>query len=231
MKHLVLLLLAGLAVQSARSQTSDLIAQWELSVPISYTLSDRWKLNTTFTNRNGFYEDSNGDDPSNFFVTFIEVTQYATYRAGNNLSLTLGYRYRDREPFEGVALYEHRLIQQLGYVHLRSPTRLASRLQTEQRWKNELFTHRVRYRLSVDRPFNGEKLDLGEFYYIFSDELVTEFPERGSNTLENRITAGIGRLWAKELRVQLDLQLRSDELFNQTEHTLFVLTNFYIRLK
>ena len=230
MKYFCLLIFTTLIVTSVRSQADDPSAQLELSVPISYTLNERWKINTTVTNRNGFYENDGEPGTQSFLVNFIEVTQYATYRAMNNLSLTLGYRYRDREPFEGVALYEHRLIQQLGYVHFRSPTRLASRLQTEQRWRNELFTSRARYRLSLDRPFSGEKLDIGEYYVIFSDELVAEFARNERNTLENRVAAGIGRLWSKGLRIQLDLQLRSDDVFNDMDHTIFVLTNFYIRL-
>ncbi len=230
MRYCLLPTLLCIVTQSGWSQSGDLIGHWELSVPISYTLNERWKFNTTISNRNGLYEEAEEDNAVNFFVNFVEVTQYATYRAGNQLSLTLGYRYRDREPFEGVSLYEHRLIQQLGYVHLRSPTRLASRLQTEQRWQTEIFSHRVRYRLSVDRPFSGEKLDVGEYYFIFSDELVSEFPDEGNNTLENRIAAGAGRLWSRNLRLQLDLQLRSDDLFGNTEHIFFVMTGFYIRL-
>lgn len=231
MKYYFLFILTHIIVTSVKSQSDDRIVHWELAVPISYSLNERWKLNTTIANRNGFYENEDETDMQSFLVNFIEVTQYATYRAGNNFSLTLGYRYRDREPFEGVALYEHRLIQQLGYVHFRSPTRLASRLQTEQRWRNEPFTSRVRYRLSLDRPFNGEKLELGEYYFIFSDELVSEFARSERSTLENRFAAGVGRLWSKGLRLQLDIQLRSDDVFDDTDHTIFVLTNFYIRLQ
>ncbi|TRX48928.1 DUF2490 domain-containing protein [Fulvivirga sp. M361] len=221
----------GLFFQSLQAQSGDLVAHWEMGVPISYKINDQWHMNTTLTGRNGFYDRNDAGDGIQFFSNFLEVTQYISRRVNQRLSLSLGYRHRRREPFEGKGLYENRLIQQLSYVHLRTASRLASRLQTEQRWGNEFFEYRIRYRLSMDRPFSGEKLDIGEYYFITANELVTAFPDEGGDSLENRVSVGAGKLWTRKLKLQMDLQLRSGDLYGKIDHRVFVLTSFYVNLK
>ncbi len=211
-------------------QRGELQAHWEISVPISYQLTNRWSMNTTLASRTGFYERRLEDTNVNLFVNFVEATQFVTYKAEHNLTTTLGYRYRAVNPVEGERDYENRFIQQLGLVHFSTSFRLASRLRSEQRWRSESFSQRIRYRFSLDRPLSGEKLNIGELYGIFSNELVTEFNENSSNTLENRISVGLGNKWGQGSKIQLDVQLRSDDVLNQSSNTVFVMTSFYFNL-
>lgn len=218
------------AAPALLAQTGEREAHWEIAVPVSYTVSERWKMNTTVASRTGFYRQVQADNTLDLFVNFLEATQYATYRATHNVSLTGGYRYRSINPTEGSGGREHRLMEQISVIHKRAPIRIASRLRMEQRWQTDIFTHRVRYRFSMDRPLQGEKLDIGEFYGIVSNELVGEFGKDVDTTLENRISVGFGNKWGKSSKLQVEAQIRSDDVFNLPINTFFLMTGFYFNL-
>ncbi|MEM7106591.1 MAG: DUF2490 domain-containing protein [Bacteroidota bacterium] len=226
---LLVCLMAATAIKS-HAQTGELEAHWEIAIPVSYSVSERWKMNTTVTSRTGFYRQVQEADNVEWFVNFLEATQYATYRASHKISLTAGYRYRSVNPTEAAGEREHRLIQQLGIVHLRAPTRIASRLQIEQRFRTDDFAHRIRYRVSGDRPLQGEKLDVGEFYGIVSNELVTQFGKEVNTTMENRISVGFGNKWGQTSKIQLEGQIRSFDVLDNPRNTFFLMTGFYFNL-
>ncbi|MEO0553989.1 MAG: DUF2490 domain-containing protein [Bacteroidota bacterium] len=229
MRRVISAILALSALNSF-AQTGELEAHWEIALPVSYTISERWKMNTTVTSRTGFYRQEQAADNLELFVNFLEVTQYATYRATHDISLTVGYRYRSINPTESSGEREHRLMQQIGIIHLRSPTRIASRLRIEQRFRTDDFAHRIRYRLSADRPLQGEKLDVREFYGIISNELVSQFGNEVDTTLENRISVGIGNKWGQSSKIQIEGQIRSDDILDNPVNTFYLMTGLYFNL-
>lgn len=227
MRITLLTFIMAISVIETIAQTGELEGHWEIALPVSYSVSERWKMNTTVASRTGFYEQIQEDNRLELFINFIEISQYATYRAGHNISLTGGYRYRSVNPTEGTGEREHRLMQQIGIIHVRAPTRIASRLRIEQRFRTDDFAHRIRYRLSADRPLQGEKLDVGEFYGIVSNEMVGEFGRQVDTTLENRISVGFGNKWGQSSKIQIEAQLRSDGIFDRPINTFFLMTGFY----
>lgn len=230
MRTLLLFLFISISAESLRAQTGELEGHWEISVPLSYSVSERWSMNTTLASRTGFYRDDGFDNALDLFVNFIEVTQFATYRASHNITLTGGYRYRSVNPTEATGIREHRLMQQIGIIHLRTPTRIASRFRIEQRFRTSSDAHRMRYRISVDRPLQGERLDVGEFYGIVSNELVSQFGQEVDTTLENRVSIGIGNKWGDSSKLQLEAQIRTDDILGRSRNTFFLMTAFYFNL-
>ena len=77
MKYYFLFILTHIIVTSVKSQSDDRIVHWELAVPISYSLNERWKLNTTIANRNGFYEN---EDETGYAKLFSKLHRSHTIR-------------------------------------------------------------------------------------------------------------------------------------------------------
>lgn len=214
MKRLILFaLFAGCLL--AKTSLAQVPVVWEPDISLSGKISGRWSWNSKFVARVGMGQLGEGNHPDAGRLLLAEAQGFINRRLVGGRRITLGFLYGVEEPLD-QANTEKRIIWQYSF---RTPTgnwSLAHRARIEQRFFEESFQHRLRYRIVAERPLQGDKLDAGEFYFIAGSELLLSSDEQIKNLrLDNRSGLGIGMLFANEHRLQFELQHRAQRLFDE----------------
>ncbi|MBS0001184.1 MAG: DUF2490 domain-containing protein [Cyclobacteriaceae bacterium] len=166
---------------------------------------------------------------SAYNLDFVEISTMATYKLFNNPSIGLGYLYRWSEPFEQEDEFEHRLMEQIGFISMKGSVRMGHRIRLEQRWKSEGLIHRFRYRFSIDKPLMGESLDPNEPYIIGANELLFSAGLPISFFAEYRIGGGIGWFFSRNSKLEIQPQYRLNGILeDDLVHFLVLYTTFYM---
>lgn len=162
-------------------------------------------------------------------VQFIEPQFLTSYTMTARWKVGGGYYYRLSEPLVDGYKYEHRLLQQAGYINYLGDKRLAHRFRLEQRIRSSSYQNRFRYRISYDFPLQGEQLDPGERYLILKNEMMTAF-NRSAADAENRASLGMGWLLKGRQKLELNMQYRTQDIFSGDglSHLFLVGTAFYL---
>ncbi len=204
---------------------NDFTTFFEPSFSVNHTVNDTYKVNFATKARNYVYR----DDEFEFTMRQLELIHFSTYSFNSNHSLSAGIMYRFRENFED-SCNELRLTQQYNYVNRPNVIRFGHRFRTEQRITTEHIIHRFRYRFTMDFPLQGEKLDLGEPYFVANTELLLSVASAELPQLDQRFTAQIGWQWTKNLQFQTGLEYRFEDFNNTTREILFVLTSVVLKI-
>jgi hypothetical protein len=202
------------------------LVAWESSIALNYHLKE-WKLNTSIGHRTTKIESMEGIKSSQ--LAFLDVNQFITRKINPKLALSAGYKYRSLNPTSNEKSYEQRLTQQVAYIHTNQRIRLLSRVRIEQRFFEDFFSHRYRYRFSLDMPLSGLQLDLKEFYFVASNEALLEFQE-SSSRFDNRISLGLGFVVSALYRFQVDYTHRIEGLNDTIDQIPFIHTSLIFNL-
>jgi hypothetical protein len=225
-------LILNLTASTVLYSQSSTIFVWEASTAVNYSLGKDWSFNTSAAKRSLWLDnDLVGESEIEGRLAFVEVNQFATYQINPKLKTSLGYKYRWLDPTEGGRFFEHRITQQLAMIHRTRVIRLTSRLRSEQRFRNETFAQRLRYRFSIDFPLSGESLNAREFYLLASNEVTYEIQNARPNQWGNRLTSGLGYLFGPVIKIQLSFTYRSGNFTQQTLNRLFVETALFINVQ
>ena len=224
--------LSAVQTVQAQSRTTKTRFVWEGGTSLNYKVSDNWSFNTSVGKRSVWSTaEINGVEQFEGHLSFLELDHFSTYRINPATRASLGYKYRWRDPSEGLGEYEHRITQQVAYTHFKEVVRLVSRLRLEQRIRNESFAMRYRYRISADLPLSGETLNAREFYLVGSNEVLFEAVDVEEDTWEIRTSGSIGYLLNSDLKVELSLTYRMENLTRSIDDFLFINTGIFINLK
>jgi hypothetical protein len=197
---------------------------WSPEFSYSWSTSDR----VSYITKLAIFTDLNQMD-TKAALAYIEPQFIMTYSVSTRLKLGGGYYYRWSEPFLDGYNYEHRFLQQLGFVSFIGDRRIAHRVRLEQRIRSSSYQNRLRYRLSYDFPLEGERLDPGENYIILKNESMTAFNAEEADA-ENRLTAGLGWYFNNQYKFEVNLQYRTQDIFSGDgiAHMVLVGTSFYV---
>ena len=223
MRKLILLTTIILLPILAQAQSeTELI--WSSEISYSWSTSDR----VSYTAKQAMFNDTNHLGKETF-LTYLEPQFRLPYSLSTRLKLGGGYYYRWSEPLLDGNNFEHRFLQQLGFVSFIGDRRIAHRVRIEQRIRSSSYQNRLRYRLSYDFPLEGERLDPGENYIILKNESMTAFNANEADA-ENRLTSGLGWYLNNRYKFELNLQYRTQDIFSGDEitHMILVGTSFYI---
>lgn len=206
----------------AQSNTAEWI--WNPELSYSKKTSDR----TTLIAKLSVFQSLDNFSSSNS-LRFIEPQLSASYTLTPRWKVGGGYYYRWSEPLTDSFNYEHRLLQQAGYVSFLGDQRIAHRFRLEQRIRSSSYQNRFRYRISYDFPLQGERLDPGERYLILKNEMMTAFNSSEADA-ENRASLGMGWFLNGRQKFEVNLQYRTQDIFsgNGISHLFWVGTSFYI---
>lgn len=223
MRKILLLTFVFLTPLFVQAQ-SDTELIWSPELSYSWSTSDR----VSYTAKLALFNDLNQLD-NQAFLSYIEPQFIMTYSLSTRLKIAGGYYYRWSEPLLDGYNYEHRFLQQLGFVSYFGDRRVAHRVRLEQRVRSSSYQNRLRYRLSYDFPLEGERLDPGENYLILKNEAMTAFNIDEADA-ENRLTGGIGWYFNNNYKFELNLQYRTQDIFSSDgiTHMVLVGTSFYI---
>lgn len=188
----------------------------------SYKVNEVYSYVQKFESRFKSYNNKDKD----FKVEFerFDFQNFLQRKIGLYSKLAAGYQYRIKN---GIA-NEHRSIQQFSWVSKLSSLRVGQRLRSDQTFSSiENPEFRMRYRAKFQLPLQGQQLDYGEYYLIFSDELVWAYQNHQSN-LENRIISKIGLYINDSNKVEWSFEWRIRPfLKNTSNHQLWIGLSWY----
>lgn len=221
--RIALVLLTALLV-SERGVSQSVEWIWSPEYSYSWKSSDRMAYSTKLSMFNSV---ENLDDRS--ALQFIEPQFSLAYSLTPRAKIGGGYYYRWSTPLLDGYQYEHRFLQQVGFINYIGDRRIAHRVRTEQRVRSSSYQNRIRYRISYDFPLEGERLDPGEKYMILSNEMMTAF-NRNSGDAENRFEIGLGWFFNRQQKFEVGLQYRTQDIFSGDgiSHLFLVGTSFYM---
>jgi hypothetical protein len=127
--------------------------------------------------------------------------------------------------------YELRITEQFNYnKKLPFGVRYGHRIRSEQRiFENETI-FRQRYRFAIDFPLNGEKLEVGEAYFVGAFEGLLSLGKLSKPEIDQRTTAQIGWQLSENLKLQTGLEYRFEAFNIKTQNLLFILTSAILRI-
>ena len=222
-KWLSLFFFFGLAVVSAQD---NLTGYWQTQFAIDYDVTPLYSHNFSVINRN--YVVQEGE--SKIKTRHLDVVHFSKINVQNNQSIALGILYRFREAFEDSE-NELRLTQQFNLTSKPYVVRFGHRIRSEQRITKSATVHRFRYRFAVDFPLKGEKLDIGEPYFVGTLENLLSVARSASPQYDTRLTGFIGWQLDANLKLQFGVEYRLEEYTSGLpQNMVFLLTTAQLSL-
>lgn len=150
------------------------------NVQIEGRLSERMDYFLQAGSELTFWEKTEGDAlHSNTKLLNLDLVPGITFDLGTKWNMAAAFvGARRRNPFSGTPGIEMRSWQQATHILRLGKYRFRNRFRAEQRFTQKErgddfeLSHRLRYRISVDFPLNGDRLDDGEFYFNGSAEMA-----------------------------------------------------------
>ena len=204
----------------------DLVSYWQPAVAVNYKVAPGYEHNFSLTKRTFTYRDSDWQ----FDVRQLDLVHFSKLRLLDNQSLGFGIQYRFRKTFEPDSGNELRLTQQYNITFRPRIVRFGHRLRTEQRIFKQRTIHRFRYRFALDRPLVGEKLDIGEPYFVGTLESLLSVGPGQSSQYDQRLGLNVGWLVSQKSKIQAGLEYRREDFTAAGEDVLFFNTSLVFSL-
>ena len=139
--------------------------------------------------------------------SLIDIASIFSFKTSIDQSLNIGYLIRFRD---GQVI--HRMLQHYNFVNLSDDHRTAHRIGFEQEFfKDQSTRYRTRYRFTYEKPLNGNKVDLKEFYLKLGAETLYNFT---TEDLEFRLLPYLGYQVTKKNKVELGIDARLNGFLN-----------------
>lgn len=148
------------------------------------------------------------EDNFNTKYSLVDVSTIYSRKISNNQSANFGYilRFRANEII-------HRTFQHFNVLRNLSALKIAHRFAFEQFYqREEQITFRTRYRFSLEKPLNGERVDVDEFYIKIGNEYLYDFSD-----LEARLTPYLGYQLSKRDKLEAGFDYRLGAIFANTQ--------------
>ena len=189
-------------------------------VNLNIKLSDTWKLNTKLESRQIFFE-KQPDSPTSrgFRYERTDLSAVLTKKVSADNAVGGGYLVRFAD-----SAFTHRLIQQFSHVSTLEVISLAHRIVTDQTFSTkEAPEFRARYRLGLEMPFEGQKVDRGEFYGKVNNEYLGIWSDHEAD-LEIRGLFSLGYNATDDNKIELGVEYRVNEFDSPAKAQQFWLT-------
>lgn len=218
---ILMLLLLLLGASSTAQNRFGIMPQINTDFKVGHFI----KVNTKFENRFILYQNPIGyrDKRSEYERSDLELVVTGTNGALTNFGA--GYLIR-RSHDDGSFI--HRSIQQYSASQEWRNLLLAHRFRTDQTFeKNEAVQYRLRYRVSMEKPLDGQRVDPREYYLKFNNEYLGSLQDRDGN-LEIRLLGALGYNHSEDDQVEVGLDYRAENVIgNDTENLLWLTVGWY----
>jgi len=188
---------------------------------VNKSYSTNWELSTRAY--------LNQDDQFSYVTRQIQFGHFSTYKLNLKNSIALGLMYRNRDVFENSS-NEVRITQQFNRKSIYKTLRFGHRFRSEQRFYKNFTAYRFRYRLALDLPLQGLKLDVGETYLVITSEGLLTTAKPNKPEIEYRLSPAVGILLSEQLILEFGVELRLDEININTNEVLFFNTSVDFRI-
>lgn len=149
-------------------------------------ISDMWSLHTEFQHRN------HTALPSDIEQLLLRVG--LNYHLSPSAFISAGYGYITSYDFDGdyrmADRKEHRIWQQLIMINSLGRIKFEHRYRLEQRWVDQEYSNRIRYRLMAFIPLNKATLQAGTIFIGLYDEIFLNTRETFFD--RNRLYGALG---------------------------------------
>ncbi|MCB2221181.1 MAG: DUF2490 domain-containing protein [Bacteroidetes bacterium] len=173
-------------------------------INLSVELAKGMKLNNSIESRQVILRSLEEDIKYEFILT--DLAAVISLKTTANTSFNGGYQLRLLNKFT-----LHRFIQQFNIISIKESVRLAHRIGTDQTFGKDLpMEFRTRYRLTIEIPLNGTRIDPGEFYLKMGNEILWAIQSNQSD-IEFRITPKTGYLFPKSNKLEAGIDYRFNE--------------------
>ncbi|MCF2447095.1 DUF2490 domain-containing protein [Dyadobacter sp. CY345] len=196
----LLVLLTSFSVFSQSNYRAGSLTQININAKVAET----WKLNTKLEARQIFSSRQPGEVVNNGFeYERTDLGFMLTKKVSADNSLGGGYMVRMED-----GSFTHRLSQQFSSVNTLEVLSIAHRVVADETFNNvDPAEFRLRYRLGMELPLNGQQVDPKEFYGKFNNEYLGIFA--GSNPdLEIRGLLSLGYNAADNNKLELGFEYR-----------------------
>lgn len=211
MKQLLLIISIGLASTALYGQRRVNAGGFFPEAQLSVKASDKWKLVGKIESQHGtVFHDREQDADWSYYHDRTDFQAFADYKLGPLAAVAVGYQYR----WNGNAPNNHRAIQQISFIQVKRRMRMGHRVRTDQTFEPlEKPEFRLRYRLVLEIPLQGIKIDPGEYYLIASNEPI--FGTQGGDfNIENRVVCSLGHYFSKKHKLEGGLDYRADSFLD-----------------
>ncbi len=220
---ILVLLVVLLGIKGTAQNDFEVLS--ESALAIRHDFSSNYNANFELSTRAFTYKDAD----MTYATRQVQIGHFSTLRLNLKNSIALGLMFRNRSLFEDSS-NEIRLTQQFNRKSILQTLRFGHRFRSEQRFYNAFTAFRFRYRLALDLPLQGLKLDVGETYFVVSNEALWTTSNAFRPFLEYRISPTFGLLLTERLNLEFGLELRLEKLTTTTEKSLFFNTSVEIKI-
>ncbi len=184
---------------------------WLPTLNFNKKLDSKWQWNFKIQSRQSFKTGIfNGPGESEYEYVLTDLAVIAARKIGLGSSLGAGYLIRFRDD-----RIMHRLAQQFAFVQKYPGFRLGHRIASDQSFESgEDVSLRFRYRLSLELPFNGQSVDVKEFYLKLNNEYLNGF-QGEEYDLEIRIVPVIGYKFSDSNKLETGLDYRLSSFLDE----------------
>ncbi len=204
---------------------NDFEALSESAFAVRHDFSKIYNANFELSTRAFAYS----NDDFAYVTRQIQIGHFSTLKLNLKNSIALGAMFRNRSLFEDSS-NELRLTQQFNRKSILKTLRFGHRFRSEQRFYNTFTAFRFRYRLALDLPLQGLKLDVGETYLVITNEGLLTSSKVHQPEIEYRISPSFGILLSEQLNLEFGIELRLDKLNIDLEKELFFNTSLELKI-
>ncbi|MCD0488808.1 DUF2490 domain-containing protein [Pedobacter sp. MC2016-14] len=153
----------------------------------------------------GYFESQARTDELFFGKLFYhEFKGGLSYAIDNNYVALIGtgryttYDYLDFD--KGPTITENRVWEQMTFTQYLSRIKIEHRYRVEQRWVNQAYRNRFRYRLNLVVPLNEKKMKAGTAFVSAFNEIFLN--NKQPNFERNRVSTSLGYQFSKSITAQ-----------------------------
>ncbi|MBD3629425.1 DUF2490 domain-containing protein [Cyclobacterium sp.] len=178
---------------------------------IGFNATEKLKVTGKIESQHGMVDKvENSDAKYGYYHNQTDFQGFLGTSINPFVAITGGYQYR----LESGSENSHRSIQQVSILQRKGNFKIGHRIRTDQTFApNDPVEFRLRYRISYEIPIEGQSLDPGEFYLVFSDEPIYSI-QSGESGLENRVVAALGHFSKGKQKFQAGIDYRTDRFFD-----------------
>ena len=211
------LLVCGLLLGNWAFAQHDYRVGWLPQLNFNFPMVDQWRLNAGIESRplvrTGTFATETDDD---WQYSLTDVSIVLARKLGANATFSGGWLLRMNR-----ASVEIRLLQQFSTVREYTALRLGQRFAADQTFAAGAdMVLRLRYRLGLELPLNGQRVDPGETYLKLNNEYLNVF-QSGNYDLEIRLEPTLGYVINDNSKLETGLSYRLDSFLNDGGRSTF----------
>jgi hypothetical protein len=221
--NVIFIALFILTTPKAFSQETEAL-MLEPTFTVNFSTETKWSYSLGLANRGILIDEIDADNFSEDVTEHLEVNSWVKYSTGEDSNVSIGIRYRFREPFDSEQENFARILQQyynenrnvwIGWWH---------RVRFEQRFSPSITIFRLRYQLGLSRAISKTfdlKLSTEALYSISSS-----FKPQPGQRIAFQLAANSIGSWD----FYLGPQYRMDNYVRNQRNTFYILTGATLNL-